>query len=192
MDNSQIAGTSGWTCEMWPWRKGTKAAREIEVTPNMLEFMRYLRNDFAFEKVVKEIIVGVVGELDLLKITEQLGNVFTSPRGTWILRMRNKSKTMKLISSLHYFKFNFVVYHVEGIITLRTIRQLHLPKHAARLQFRSTIDLQGILQLDIIEEKVDMEDIIAESILDILDDKYAHYKKTKLVQPACHSVLGNL
>ncbi|RZC52356.1 hypothetical protein C5167_020792 [Papaver somniferum] len=36
------------------------------------------------------------------------------------------------------------------------------------------------MELTIEEEKVEVEDIVAESILDIVHDKYAHYKKTEL------------
>ncbi|XP_026442226.1 uncharacterized protein LOC113341637 [Papaver somniferum] len=42
------------------------------------------------------------------------------------------------------------------------------------------------------EEKVEVEDIVAESILDIVHEKYAHYKKTELVESAYDSVLGHL
>ncbi|RZC49770.1 hypothetical protein C5167_018189 [Papaver somniferum] len=31
-----------------------------------------------------------------------------------------------------------------------------------------------------LEEKVEVEDIVAEPILDIVHDKYAHYKKTEV------------
>ncbi|KAI3863973.1 hypothetical protein MKW98_031565 [Papaver atlanticum] len=36
------------------------------------------------------------GGFGLLKMTEQLGNVFIRPRRTWILRMRRKSKMMSV------------------------------------------------------------------------------------------------